>query len=253
VAIAITAVDHHLLSQVFPREFFNKFYEHTPETPLSQLILFRRNLTRWIVSFILSVGDHNQRIQLLSKLIRISRLLLNYNNFNSFAAFMTAFFDLDVRQLVRTWSSLPHADISFCENMRWLVDRQENFRLYYTQLRQIAKSGQPFILLPEHLIENIAFLEKKLKRTSSTSASSDTLAPAIDLAACEQLGGLIEIFMRSRNTVYAFGGDVRAELVTCFCFLNPLWSTKTIHRVARRLIVAEKGTPLPTEPTVGSG
>ncbi|MDP2438125.1 MAG: RasGEF domain-containing protein, partial [archaeon] len=234
IARAIACMDHHLLCRVAPSEFFQDRFKDA-SLPLAGLLEFRHNLTRWIVSLIVLAGSASRCAALISKCITIGNHLLTLNDFHGLAGFSSALYDPDIRSLNAAWAEVAVADRKTCDQLRLSVHRQQNYKLYYSHLRSITKSSTGFVLLPEHIIQNIAHLESKLR--DQLSFLSDQTPPGCSrLERFQQIGGLLDIVSRSQLTAYTFSREIDPILITCFCSLDPLLETKTIHSIARKMV-----------------
>ncbi|XP_062871027.1 rap guanine nucleotide exchange factor 3 [Trichomycterus rosablanca] len=142
-----------LVSYVFGRHKF-------PGSTTANLERFVRHFNEvqyWVVTELCLCEDLTKRAMLLKKFIKISIVLKEQKNYNSFFAVMFGLSNSAVQRLYKTWERLPSKTKRvYCSNER-LLDPSRNHRAYRLA---VAKLNPPYIPFMPLIIKDMTFIHE---------------------------------------------------------------------------------------------
>ncbi|KAL7719876.1 Ras guanine nucleotide exchange factor [Entamoeba marina] len=153
IAEQMTIVDYNLYRGIKPSDLLiDEIYTDKNRGHRSENVMRMQNhcneITIWVKNFVLSFFDLNQRSQMLSKILKLAKFLLEMNNFHSLFSIYLSIASGPLDRLSETKSMLNKEAIDTITTMENLFGpRNNNYQIYRKHLESVNSHCIPSILV----------------------------------------------------------------------------------------------------------
>ncbi|KAL6607067.1 ras GEF [Neocallimastix sp. 'constans'] len=150
VAEQLCLYDFKLMKNIHPIEYLNQIWgnKENEDSPCLNFFISRFNLESfWAATEVLQEEDLKKRIEVLKKIIQVTKSCLDNNNFFSTFALMSGLSTNAVQRLKKTWEGLSSKIRNTFSEMEKLMDPSRNMRNYRMELESKEPPIIPFLHL----------------------------------------------------------------------------------------------------------
>lgn len=140
--------DFKLMKNIHPIEYLNQIWgnKEDEESPCLDFFISRFNLeSYWAATEVLKVKDLKKRIDILKRIINVTKACCDNNNFFSTFALLSGLSSNSIQRLKKTWDGLSSKTKAVYTEMEKLLDPSRNMRNYRNELKIKEPPIIPFL------------------------------------------------------------------------------------------------------------
>ena len=164
IAKELTRITYSIFSKIQPKEFFKGVFTKKNKSETSPNITEVANrfnqLSFWIIEEILSYDHANDRVKIIEKIIDIGNELIKLNNFTDCMCVTSALGQVIIKSLAKTWKKISRKNNSILENLKKILNFQDNYKNIRDKIEECLNKNEPFIPFLGPYNKRICFLEE---------------------------------------------------------------------------------------------
>ena len=164
IAKELTRISYHLFSKIQIKEFFKGVFtkknKNITSPNITEVAVRFNKLSFWLIEEILSYDYGNDRAQVIEKFIEVANELINLNNFNDAMSIVSGLGQVIVNNLVKTWKYVSKSSNISLQNLKQLLNFQDNYKNIRDRIDECLQTNKPFIPFLGPYNKRICFLEE---------------------------------------------------------------------------------------------
>ena len=164
IATELTRISDNLFSKITPNEFFKGLFakkNKEKNSPNICKVVERFNIVSfWVIEEVLSFDYSGDRANVIEKFIDILNELKNLNNFSDCMSIISALSQMILTRLDKTWKKVNSKNMALLENIKKLLNFQNNYKNIREEITKCLTEGKPFIPFLGYYTKRICFLEE---------------------------------------------------------------------------------------------
>ncbi|EGG25247.1 Ras guanine nucleotide exchange factor [Cavenderia fasciculata] len=210
IAKSITVVDYSIFICVEPSELMNGVWgkpQHKDKAMnISKLIARFNEISMNVIQTILNETKLKDRCKVMAKFIKIAKYLHELRNYNSMMAIYAGISHSAVVRLKWTRKILPKTSQKTLQDLERLMENEENFKNYRTELKTITTPCIPFFGL---ILSDLTFIQEGNPDYIGTDDSNWTL----NLTKLKMVYNCIKQIQLYQKNHYLMNADPRLTLL----------------------------------------
>ena len=158
LAEQITLMDHHIFSNISPRECIGQKWKKRKEEAPNVLAMINQfnNLTVFIQLSILSEKSVRDRAKCIKRIIQMGQRFKELKNFNSLCAVIGALNSSPIHRLKVAWQKVSQKQLNLFESFKKIFVNTRNFHDYRTMFRGLSPPAIPYFGL---FLQDLVFID----------------------------------------------------------------------------------------------
>lgn len=234
LARQLAIVSLGMIQNVQPVELLSWGKKKSSCSNLSRVVDHFNALTQWAKTYIVTGCSIKQRAHYIMKMISITYHSISLSNYHVATAILTALQQIAISRLKKTWNLVQQKSLTRFEDMKSLMDPENNWRNYRERLNQGVSPCIPYIGL---LVQDVLFLDDG---NQTFLSPLDPLVGSgqriLNWEKCQLIGAVIKKTIRATDASYPFVflPHVVNELTTGIN--NRIQDDKEIYRMSVALV-----------------
>ncbi|XP_026678878.1 ras-specific guanine nucleotide-releasing factor 2-like [Diaphorina citri] len=149
IAEQMTYIDYHIFKSIRSEEFLGQAWLKSEKlTKAPHIVLFTQRfntMSKLVANEILNRSNLSQRVHVIEKWIAVADILKCLNNFNGVLTIISAMNNSSVFRLKKTWDKVSKTTKQTYDELRQVVDAEENFHNFKSKLQHCDPPCIPYL------------------------------------------------------------------------------------------------------------
>ncbi|GAM19390.1 hypothetical protein SAMD00019534_025650 [Acytostelium subglobosum LB1] len=239
IAKALTVVDFSIFMCIEPQELMNGVCGKADLKDLrafniSKMITRFNDISMNVIQTVLNEERLKDRCKVLAKLIKIAKHLHDLRNYNSMMAVYAGISHSSILRLKCTHKILPKHNQKALMDLNKLMDNEENFKNYRTELRSITVPCIPYLGL---VLSDMIFIQEGnpdyLPGEVTTTVGGNAVY-TFNYTKLKMVHGVIKQLQQYQRNHYMFNADPRLALL-----LTPNYNIFSNRKVSNNISIGQ--------------
>ncbi|KAL6070639.1 hypothetical protein QOT17_006669 [Balamuthia mandrillaris] len=166
IAVELTMFEFEIFNLIKMREFVNSGWQKSGAEKerlapnISKMITRFNEVGFWVSSQILTKRKINEQVNLVKKFVKIGLHCRQLGNFNTIMQILSGLTHSAVARLKTMWRSIPKSTVRELEELKKLMNPEQNFRSYRLELQAREESEEPTLPYLGLLLRHLIYLEE---------------------------------------------------------------------------------------------